>query len=127
MSGSAAASCLFACGCACWVLSDFSRPMMMVDGKPVLGERPAGLRLVPLSDLEFKVVDQNQGFAVIISSSKWTIEGCGTSAWGGEIIISSICGTRNPKGGELIHRETGSRADYRIFVEDARGKRHPIP
>ena len=126
MSGGAVAGCLFVCGCACWVLSDFSRPIMMVDGKAVLGEKPKGLRLVPLGDLEFKVADQEKGFTVTISSAKWAIEGCGNSTGNGEMVISAIGGTRSPTGGELVIRESGSRADCRIFVEDSRGERHVI-
>lgn len=100
---------------------------MMVNGKAVLGERPKGLRLVPFSDLEFKVEDQDTGFTVTISSSKWEIEGCGVGTRNGEMIIHSIGGRKGPGGRDLVLRESGSRALYRIFVEDSRGKRHLIP
>jgi hypothetical protein len=127
MSSGVAASCLSLCGCACWVLSDFSRPIMMVNGEAALGEKPAELKLVPPSDLNFKVSDQDTGFTVTISSPKWEIEGCGVGTGNGEMIIHSIGGRKGPGGREFVVSETGSRDLYRIFVEDSRGKRHPIP
>ena len=127
MSGGVAASCLFVCGCACWVLSDFSRPIMMVNGEPVLGEKPVGLKAVPFDDLDFDVSDQGSGLAVTISSSKWKIEGCGVGTGNGEIILHSIAGKKDAAGGKLVVEQPGSRGDYRIFVEDSRGNRHLIP
>ena len=127
MSSGVAASCLFLCGCACWVLSDFTKPMMMVNGEPALGEKPAGLKLVPVSDLNFKVADQDDGFTVTVSSPKWEIEGCGVGTGKGEMIIHSIGGRKSAGGRELVIRESGARDLCRIFVEDSRGKRHLIP
>ena len=100
---------------------------MIVNGKPVLGEKPKGLRLVPFNDLHFEVVERKEGFAVTISSAKWTIEGCGVGTGNGEMVIDSICGTKNPAGGKLVVEERGLRSDYRIFVEDPRGNRHLLP
>ena len=100
---------------------------MMVNGEPALEEKPVGLKPVPFDDLDFNVSDQGSGFTVTISSSKWEIEGCGVGAGNGEMIIHSVCGRKGPGGRELVLRESGSRALYRIFVEDSRGKRHLIP
>jgi hypothetical protein len=117
----------FTSGCARWVLGDFSRPVMLVDGKVVMAEKPKGLELVPIKDLRFEIAERTEGFAVTISSAKWDLEGCGVGTGNGEMIIHSICGTKNREGGKLVVEEPGERAGQRIFLEDSRGNRHPIP
>jgi hypothetical protein len=99
----------------------------MVDGRQVLVEKPEGLRLVPFNDLHFAIEERKEGFAVTISSSQWTIEGCGVGTRDGEMVIHSIGGRKNQTGGRLVVKEPGLRSDYRIFVEDPRGNRHLIP
>lgn len=125
--GIAVVCCSFASGCARWVLRDFSRPVAMENGKPTLGKKPVGLKLVPPGDLQFEVTDQKTGFTVTLLSKNWALEGCGTGTGNGELVIHSVCGIKDPAGGRLVHREPGSRADYRIFFEDSGGKRHAIP
>jgi hypothetical protein len=99
----------------------------MVNGKQVLAEKQKGLRLVPFNELHLEVEKRKEGFAVIISSAKWTIDGCGVGTGNGEMVIHSIGGRKNQTGGKLVVKEPGSRSDYRIFVEDSRGHRHLIP
>ena len=53
------ACCLFVCGCACLVLSGFSRPMMMGGGAPFSEQGP---------------LEQKVEFAVRVSSPQWAGE-----------------------------------------------------
>lgn len=59
VSGNAMACCLFVCGCACLVLSGYSRSMTMGEGGQFSEE---GL------------LDQKVEFAVSVSSLPWAIE-----------------------------------------------------
>ncbi|MCW1886431.1 hypothetical protein OKA04_16960 [Luteolibacter flavescens] len=98
-----------------------------MNAEPVLMERTAGLRAVPVQDLAFEVADQGDGFTVTISSARWTIEGCGRSSRDGEIVLHSICGAKNPQGGRMVIHESGARAGHRLLVQDSLGEQHLIP